>query len=130
MLMVDVTHDAAGLGYCCMPLTLGCDCLGHIHYFDATLVNSKGQPVQVNDSFTCTWGAQGRGESVWLSGATQGDDGLLHVRLARVEPWGVTAWVTSTILMQQLSTARNSPCRCVGSALVKCNQHRAAMVRN
>jgi len=30
-----------------MPLTLGCDCLGHIHYFDATLVNSKGQPVQV-----------------------------------------------------------------------------------
>lgn len=37
----------AGLGYCCMPLTLGCDCLGHIHYFDATLINSKGQPVQV-----------------------------------------------------------------------------------
>jgi Cu2+-containing amine oxidase len=30
-----------------MPLTLGCDCLGHIHYFDVTLINSKGQPVQV-----------------------------------------------------------------------------------
>ena len=28
-------------GYCTFPLTLGCDCLGHIHYFDATLANSK-----------------------------------------------------------------------------------------
>ncbi|PNH10594.1 Copper amine oxidase 1, partial [Tetrabaena socialis] len=34
-----------GLGYCTFPLTLGCDCLGHIHYFDATLSNSKGEPV-------------------------------------------------------------------------------------
>ncbi len=30
-----------GLGYCTLPLTLGCDCLGRIHYFDATLSNSK-----------------------------------------------------------------------------------------
>lgn len=28
-----------GLGYCTLPLTLGCDCLGHIHYFDAVLPN-------------------------------------------------------------------------------------------
>jgi len=34
-----------GLGYCTFPLTLGCDCLGHIQYFDATLVNAKGDPV-------------------------------------------------------------------------------------
>ncbi|KAG2429578.1 hypothetical protein HXX76_010813 [Chlamydomonas incerta] len=36
-----------GLGYCTFPLTLGCDCLGHIHYFDATLANSKGEPVTI-----------------------------------------------------------------------------------
>ena len=35
-----------GLGYCANELTLGCDCLGHIHYFDATLSDSKGQPVK------------------------------------------------------------------------------------
>ena len=31
-----------GLGYSCSSLELGCDCLGHIHYFDATLSDSKG----------------------------------------------------------------------------------------
>jgi primary-amine oxidase len=34
-----------GLGYCANELTLGCDCLGHIHYFDATLSDSQGHPV-------------------------------------------------------------------------------------
>lgn len=34
-----------GLGNCTGSLELGCDCLGHIHYFDATLNNSKGEPV-------------------------------------------------------------------------------------
>ena len=36
-----------GLGYCANSLQLGCDCLGHIHYFDATLSNSKGEPVTI-----------------------------------------------------------------------------------
>eukprot|EP00929_Paragymnodinium_shiwhaense_P023135 TRINITY_DN1456_c1_g1_i2.p1 TRINITY_DN1456_c1_g1~~TRINITY_DN1456_c1_g1_i2.p1 ORF type:complete len:476 (-),score=61.53 TRINITY_DN1456_c1_g1_i2:419-1846(-) len=36
-----------GLGYCANSLALGCDCLGHIHYFDATLANSKGEPYTV-----------------------------------------------------------------------------------
>ena len=35
-----------GLGYCANELTLGCDCLGHIHYFDATLSDSQGNPVK------------------------------------------------------------------------------------
>ena len=35
-----------GLGYCADSLELGCDCLGHIHYFDATLSNSQGEPVE------------------------------------------------------------------------------------
>lgn len=34
-----------GLGNCSSSLALGCDCLGHIHYFDALLNNSKGEPV-------------------------------------------------------------------------------------
>ena len=36
-----------GLGNCTMPLTLGCDCLGEIFYFDAVLNDSKGEPVVV-----------------------------------------------------------------------------------
>jgi len=33
-----------GLGNCANSLRLGCDCLGHIHYFDACLTNTKGEP--------------------------------------------------------------------------------------
>ncbi|KAI8472761.1 MAG: copper amine oxidase [Monoraphidium minutum] len=33
-----------GLGYCANSLGLGCDCLGSIYYFDATLSDSKGRP--------------------------------------------------------------------------------------
>lgn len=33
-----------GLGYCANSLELGCDCLGHIHYFDAVLPDSSGTP--------------------------------------------------------------------------------------
>ena len=28
-------------------LSLGCDCLGHIHYFDAAVSNSRGEPVVI-----------------------------------------------------------------------------------
>jgi len=31
-----------GLGYCANSLELGCDCLGHIHYFDAALSDVAG----------------------------------------------------------------------------------------
>lgn len=34
-----------GLGYCANSLELGCDCLGHIHYFDVCMPNSDGEPV-------------------------------------------------------------------------------------
>ena len=33
-----------GLGYCANSLELGCDCLGHIHYFDACLNDVNGDP--------------------------------------------------------------------------------------
>ena len=36
-----------GLGYCANSLELGCDCLGHIRYFDATLADSSGEPYEV-----------------------------------------------------------------------------------
>lgn len=36
-----------GLGFCTFGLELGCDCLGHIHYFDGILNNSQGEPVVV-----------------------------------------------------------------------------------
>lgn len=33
-----------GLGFSCSSLELGCDCLGHIKYFDAVLNTNKGEP--------------------------------------------------------------------------------------
>ena len=36
-----------GLGNMADSLQLGCDCLGHIHYFDGVLSNAKGEPVEV-----------------------------------------------------------------------------------
>lgn len=38
-----------GLGYCANSLSLGCDCLGRIHYFDATLSDSKGEPTEMKN---------------------------------------------------------------------------------
>ena len=37
----------AGIGSLANSLTLGCDCLGQIHYFDAVLNDSRGEPVQI-----------------------------------------------------------------------------------
>ena len=39
-----------GLGRMTQPLTLGCDCLGEIHYFDATLANEQGKPWVINNA--------------------------------------------------------------------------------
>lgn len=36
-----------GLGFCSNSLELGCDCLGHIHYFDGVLSNCEGKPYVV-----------------------------------------------------------------------------------
>ncbi|PXF49742.1 Primary amine oxidase [Gracilariopsis chorda] len=36
-----------GLGYCANSLELGCDCLGAIHYFDAVLPDSRGEPYVI-----------------------------------------------------------------------------------
>ena len=37
----------AGIGSLANSLTLGCDCLGQIYYFDAVLNNSRGEPLQI-----------------------------------------------------------------------------------
>jgi primary-amine oxidase len=39
-----------GMGMCANSLTLGCDCLGHIRYFDADLVTSRGEPLVVKNA--------------------------------------------------------------------------------
>lgn len=36
-----------GVGVLLNPLTLGCDCLGEIHYFDATANDQEGRPVTI-----------------------------------------------------------------------------------
>lgn len=36
-----------GLGNCANSLELGCDCLGHIHYFDGVLVDVDGAPREL-----------------------------------------------------------------------------------
>jgi primary-amine oxidase len=39
-----------GMGQCANSLTLGCDCLGHIHYFDAHINNSRGEVVTITNA--------------------------------------------------------------------------------
>ncbi|GAC1627001.1 MAG: primary-amine oxidase [Ktedonobacteraceae bacterium] len=36
-----------GLGMLANSLELGCDCLGHIHYFDADMTDSHGKPLKI-----------------------------------------------------------------------------------
>lgn len=39
-----------GMGQCANSLTLGCDCLGYIKYFDAVLNNSRGQAFVITNA--------------------------------------------------------------------------------
>ncbi|HEV2368854.1 MAG TPA: hypothetical protein VGR90_03205, partial [Acidimicrobiales bacterium] len=39
-----------GLGRLTQSLKLGCDCLGEIHYFDATLANEQGEPWVIENA--------------------------------------------------------------------------------
>jgi primary-amine oxidase len=39
-----------GLGRMTQSLTLGCDCVGEIHYFDAMLANEQGQPWLIENA--------------------------------------------------------------------------------
>lgn len=39
-----------GLGRMTQPLTLGCDCVGEIHYFDATLASESGKPWVIENA--------------------------------------------------------------------------------
>jgi primary-amine oxidase len=39
-----------GMGMCANSLQLGCDCLGHIHYFDAQVTNSRGEPLTIKNA--------------------------------------------------------------------------------
>lgn len=39
-----------GMGMCANSLELGCDCLGLIHYFDADLTTSRGEPLTIKNA--------------------------------------------------------------------------------
>ena len=39
-----------GIGMLANSLALGCDCLGHIHYFDAQMTDSRGQILQIKNA--------------------------------------------------------------------------------
>jgi Cu2+-containing amine oxidase len=39
-----------GVGYCTNSLTLGCDCLGVIKYFDGHLTTSRGEPLTIENA--------------------------------------------------------------------------------
>lgn len=38
------------MGVCANSLELGCDCLGHIHYFDAVLADGAGEPYTIKNA--------------------------------------------------------------------------------
>ena len=39
-----------GLGFCANSLTLGCDCVGTIKYFDAILNDHEGRPTTIRNA--------------------------------------------------------------------------------
>lgn len=39
-----------GVGIATVSLTLGCDCLGEIHYFDGAICDADGQPVEIRNA--------------------------------------------------------------------------------
>jgi primary-amine oxidase len=39
-----------GMGMCTNSLRLGCDCVGHIHYLDAHLCTSRGEPLTIENA--------------------------------------------------------------------------------
>src|SRR5258708_1375689 len=39
-----------GMGTCANSLELGCDCVGHIKYFDAHMTDSKGNPLTIKNA--------------------------------------------------------------------------------
>jgi primary-amine oxidase len=39
-----------GMGMCANSLKLGCDCLGHIQYFDAHMCDSRGKPLTIQNA--------------------------------------------------------------------------------
>jgi primary-amine oxidase len=39
-----------GMGMCANSLELGCDCLGLIHYFEAHMTNSRGEPLTIKNA--------------------------------------------------------------------------------
>ena len=39
-----------GMGTCANSLQLGCDCLGHIQYFDAHMTDSRGNPLTIKNA--------------------------------------------------------------------------------
>eukprot|EP00026_Physarum_polycephalum_P002679 Phypoly_transcript_02687.p1 GENE.Phypoly_transcript_02687~~Phypoly_transcript_02687.p1 ORF type:complete len:689 (+),score=104.40 Phypoly_transcript_02687:605-2671(+) len=39
-----------GMGRCANSLKLGCDCKGYIHYFDAAICDSKGNPIVIKNA--------------------------------------------------------------------------------
>jgi primary-amine oxidase len=39
-----------GMGFSANSLTLGCDCVGHITYFDGLVNNADGEPVQITNA--------------------------------------------------------------------------------
>src|SRR5262245_13170557 len=39
-----------GMGMCANSLKLGCDCLGHIHYLDAHMCDSRGNPLRIENA--------------------------------------------------------------------------------
>jgi primary-amine oxidase len=43
-----------GMGCCTNSLQLGCDCLGHIHYFDGNLCTSRGELLVIKMPFVFT----------------------------------------------------------------------------
>lgn len=52
------------MGFCTTDLALGCDCLGHIHYWPAVLNTNKGTPMRIEKAIWYVGGVWERPRSM------------------------------------------------------------------
>lgn len=94
-------------GFCANPLELGCDCLGHIKYWDAVLNNSRGEARLPADAaaaaaVTAAVTAAASAESMSANGQSYCAFGVVFYSVTRWPAW------YSTILFSDTQTVRTS----------------------
>ena len=82
-----------GIGFCANSLELGCDCLGHIHYFDVYISNSMGEPTKIKQAICMHEEDNG---ILWKH--VEYRNGMDTMNHAEQESWSFPVWQLSSTM--------------------------------